>query len=502
MQRGEMSYRMLFLSNPMPMWIYDPATMTILDVNEAATVHYGYSREDFLRLSPRNLRPAEEKARYDEYARELPPGLSETTEWIHLTADGTPINVEIVAHTIEFEDRSARLVMATDVTARKRAEERLRLDRQLLQQLPLVIVVTDLERKILHWLGGSEAALGYSAEEMVGTSIDRLQSAAFDLDIYRAMWRQFIKYGRVVNNVMVRAKSGADLSLLTSISYLRDEQDVPEKVAWVMRDIDERLDMEEERLLTRLLESELTDAIRMSDLRDQLVSMVAHEFKSPLTAIKLYRDIIARQSHENDNPRVRDALNRIDTQITTLIDLVDDLITLNQASLGKLVPVISRFEMGELCRRVADHWQGIIGERHDIVVNTPDEPLVVDGDMRLIKRVIDNLMSNAIKYSPISGGVSLTLTQLADQVAVLVEDEGIGIPEAAQARVFEMFERAENALHLSGTGVGLAYCRMAVELHHGTINFTSVPGQGTTFEVRLPLRQPGYTPPDDDDAGD
>ncbi|MBE0690741.1 MAG: PAS domain S-box protein, partial [Anaerolineae bacterium] len=389
MQRDEMSYRMLFLSNPTPMWIYDPDTMAILDVNDAAIAHYGYSRENFMRLSPRDLRLAEERTRFDEHVRSIAQGLSEATEWIHLKQDGTPVNMEIVAHSIEFEGRAARLVMATDVTARKRAEEHLRLDRQILQQLPLVIVVTDLDRQILYWLGGSEAVLGYSADEMNGVTIDTIQSPNFDYEIYRAMWRQFTKYGRVVNHVLVRTKAGEDKSLLTSISYLRDDQDVPEKAVWVMRDIDERLDMEEERLLTRLLESELTDAIRMSDLRDQLVSMVAHEFKSPLTAIKLYRDIIAKQSHENGSPRVRDALNRIDSQITTLIDLVDDLITLNQASLGKLVPVITRFEMGDLCRHVGDHWQGIIGDRHQIEINAPAEPLTVEGDIRLIKRVID-----------------------------------------------------------------------------------------------------------------
>jgi len=494
MQRDEPSYRMLFLSNPMAMWIYDPVAMMILDVNDAALAQYGYSREAFLHLSPRNLRPEEERSRFDEHVRTVTHGLSGVTEWTHLRHDGTRIKVEVVAHGIKFEGRLARLVMATDVTARKRGEERLRLDRQILQQLPLVIVVTDLDRKIEHWLGSSEAVLGYGADEVSGIAIDILRSWNFDIEIYRAMWRQFTKNGRVVNNVIVRTKSGEDKSLLTSISYLRDERDVPEKIIWVMRDIDERLDMEEERLLTRLLESELTDAIRMSDLRDQLVSMVAHEFKSPLTAIKLYRDIIARQSHENDNPRVRDALNRIDGQITTLIDLVDDLITLNQASLGKLVPDVTTFDMGNLCRHVGEHWRGIIGERHEIGIVTPAEALQMDGDERLIKRVLDNLMSNAIKYSPIGGKILLTMMQIDDLVEVRVKDEGIGIPEAAKTRVFEMFERAENALHLSGTGVGLAYCRMAVELHHGAISFTSVPGQGTTFELRLPLTQPGYDP--------
>ncbi|MCL4249159.1 MAG: PAS domain S-box protein [Anaerolineae bacterium] len=495
MQRNEMSYRMLFVSHPTPMWIYDPESMHILDVNEAAIKLYGYSHEDFLKLNPRDLRPAEDASTPVSETRqpEEPQATNEATEWIHLRQDGTPINVEIVAHAVEFEYHKARLVMATDITLQRRAEERLRLDRQILQQLPVAIIITDLDRQILYWMAASEFVLGFSAEEMLGSQIDALQSPDFDFEIYRAMWRQLAKNGRVVNSVLVRTKAGEDLSLLTTVSYLRDDQGVPEKIIWVMRDAEERLDMEEERLLTRLLESELTDAIRMSDLRDQLVSMVAHEFKSPLTAIKLYRDIIAKQGHATDKPRVRDALNRIDTQITTLIDLVDDLITLNQASLGKLVPVITAFDLADLCCRVSDHWTGIIGDRHPIVCEVPDNKQIIEGDMRLIKRVLDNLMSNAVKYSPVGGRVTLILHWEDADAVIHVKDEGIGIPEAAKARVFEMFERAENALHLSGTGVGLAYCRMVIDLHHGTINFNSVPDRGTTFVVRLPLKQPGYT---------
>ncbi|MCA9904349.1 MAG: PAS domain S-box protein [Anaerolineae bacterium] len=498
MQRNEMSYRMLFVGHPTPMWIYDPESMHILDVNEAAIKLYGYDYEAFKQLNPYDLRPVAGAAGSAPHAHAVSQGTSEATEWIHLRQDGTPINVKIVSHAITFEGHHARLVMATDITLQRRAEERLRLDRQILQQLPVAIIITDLDRQILNWMAASEFVLGFSAEEMVGSPIDSLQSPEFDFEIYRAMWRQLAKNGRVVNSVLVRTKAGEDLSLLTTVSYLRDDQGVPEKIIWVMRDAEERLDMEEERLLTRLLESELTDAIRMSDLRDQLVSMVAHEFKSPLSAIKLYRDIIAKQGHASDKPRVRDALNRIDTQITTLIDLVDDLITLNQASLGKLVPVITSFDLDDLCRRVADHWVGIIGDRHPIVCELPDDVLPIEADMRLIKRVLDNLMSNAVKYSPVGGRVTLLLHLEDDQAVVHVKDEGIGIPEAAKARVFEMFERAENAMHLSGTGVGLAYCRMVVDLHHGAISFNSVPEKGTTFVLRLPLKQPGYTSSDAD----
>jgi signal transduction histidine kinase len=228
----------------------------------------------------------------------------------------------------------------------------------------------------------------------------------------------------------------------------------------------------------------------MADFREKLTAMVAHEFKSPLNAIKLYRDIVARYSQTADEPRTRDALTRIDTQITHLIDLINDLLGLNQYSMGKLEPEYITFDLTDLCGAVTDHWQSIMSEKYTIIYQRPGKPITIAGDLKLLKRVLDNLLSNAVKYSAKRGNIILSVMQTDSDAVIRVKDEGIGIPNAARSRVFEMFERAENALHLSGTGVGLAFCRMVVDLHGGRIGFESEVDHGTTFVVQLPLKQP------------
>ena len=154
---SEERYRILFESSPRPMWVYDAQSLRLLAVNEAAVAQYGYSREEFLDMTIRDLRPAAEVARLDELVPVLGPGFTSSGGWRHRRKDGTLIDVEVTSHALDFAGRSARLVLATDVTDRKRAEadrERsLSLVRAALESTADGLLVVDREGRITAWNG-------------------------------------------------------------------------------------------------------------------------------------------------------------------------------------------------------------------------------------------------------------------------------------------------------------------------------------------------------------
>jgi signal transduction histidine kinase len=149
-------------------------------------------------------------------------------------------------------------------------------------------------------------------------------------------------------------------------------------------------------------------------------------------------------------------------------------------------------DLGALAGRIVAEFQQMVGAwdtRHSIHLVCPEEPLVVEGDEMQLELVLRNLLDNAIKYSPKSGSVEVCIEQRGDQAWLGVRDQGIGIPEEAQAHLFRRFYRGDNAgqQQSSGMGIGLYLVKEIVSLHGGSVEVRSKAGQGSTFGICLPL---------------
>jgi two-component system, NarL family, sensor histidine kinase UhpB len=144
---SEKKYKLLFQSNPMPMWMLDRETLQILDVNEAAINHYGYSKEEFLNLDATQLRPEEDVLQYLSYTRRAAPGLNKAGVWRHKKKNGDIILVEIIAHDVVYDDKPARLILANDITERRKAESELARQRIMQQKLITETAVQAQERE-------------------------------------------------------------------------------------------------------------------------------------------------------------------------------------------------------------------------------------------------------------------------------------------------------------------------------------------------------------------
>ncbi|GIK72436.1 MAG: hypothetical protein BroJett021_14240 [Chloroflexota bacterium] len=200
---SEERYRQIFESNPQPMWVYDLETLRFLAVNDAAIVHYGYSREEFLNMTLRDIRPAEDIPALMQNIANETSVIQNSTGWRHRLKDGRLIDVEITSHVLNFEGRPARWVMVNDVTERKRAEATLRLQSAALEAAANAIVITDVNGAI-QWINSAYTRLtGYSSAEVIGKNPRILSSGKHDAAFYKNLWETILAgkswHGELIN---------------------------------------------------------------------------------------------------------------------------------------------------------------------------------------------------------------------------------------------------------------------------------------------------------------
>jgi PAS domain S-box-containing protein len=229
------------------------------------------------------------------------------------------------------------------------------------------------------------------------------------------------------------------------------------------------------------------DAIR---LRDQFLSIASHELKTPLTSLIGYIELIQRRTARDSAMAERDlrALRVIGEQAARLNKLVGALLDLSRIETGQLSIKRGLVNLVDLARRLVEEAQQTT-DRHAITFIGAEQPLLIRGDELRLEQVIQNLIQNAIKYSPVGGTVTVRVVRRDDLACVAVSDHGIGIPAAALPQLFRRFYRAPNAeVHnIGGMGIGLYVVKQIVELHRGAIDVASQEGVGSTFTICLPL---------------
>jgi two-component system, sensor histidine kinase and response regulator len=220
-------------------------------------------------------------------------------------------------------------------------------------------------------------------------------------------------------------------------------------------------------------------------LKAKLVAMYSHDFRNPLSIIMSSNSLLRDYTDRLDDKRRLMHFNRVEGAVRQLMQMLDDMLVVAQMETGNLDFSPALMNVGELLGGIVDEFQAIHSETHHIVYeNRLKEPVMTDP--RLLHQIAGNLISNAIKYSPKDSQVTILLERQKGQYSLTVKDQGIGIPESDQERLFHEFQRASNVGAVPGTGLGLAIVKQAVDLHGGSIELTSESGMGTTVTVRIP----------------
>ncbi len=251
-------------------------------------------------------------------------------------------------------------------------------------------------------------------------------------------------------------------------------------------DVTEHKKAQEELQAAALLRLELQKEKELIQLKERFISVVSHEFRTPLSVImsstELVHDFYERMTREQQMTHLETVL----TQAQFMISLLDDVLTVNKAQSGKLEFNPAPLDLKAFCQTTLERIQVIDKDKHTFVLNWDGDFSDVRLDVKLLQHILVNLLSNATKYSPDGGEVRFEIQRQNGEIVFRVSDQGIGIPEGSMSRLFEPFHRANNTGEISGTGLGLAIVKESVDIHQGTITCESKVSAGTTFTVRLP----------------
>jgi signal transduction histidine kinase len=179
-------------------------------------------------------------------------------------------------------------------------------------------------------------------------------------------------------------------------------------------------------------------------------------------------------------------LEGIDAKSNQMVDLIDEFMEAAQRSSGAEPLDLAPVDLVTLVRRTVS-CHDATSDRHFMHLEVPDGEMVGYWDAAQLERTVDNLVANAIKYSPQGGDITISLRRKDNHAVLTVQDHGIGIPSHDREHVFDRLYRAQNARSIAGTGMGLATVKQIVDQHQGEISLASSEGQGTTVEIRLPL---------------
>lgn len=348
---------------------------------------------------------------------------------------------------------------------------------------------------------GTIAQTHEAAPDLPIVVLTGLNDKAIALEALRQGAQDYLVKGKIDSDLLVRAirhaieraqtlkrlrQSEEQLQRLNEDLEQRVEEQTDElrqKNQYLQREIAERQRLEEE------LRHALAKEKELSDLKSNIISVVSHEYRTPLATILSSAELLENYSHKWTEDKKQRHFQRIQSSVHHLTQLVSDVLVLSKAEAGKLEFNPVSLDLVAFCRELVEELQLTVRTEHNISFMCLDSGIEACLDEKLLRQFLSNLISNAIKYSPEGGNIQFELFGEQDAVTFRIRDQGIGIPLKDQAQLFEAFHRSSNVGTISGTGLGLAIVKRCVELHGGQIAVESEVGVGTTFTITLPLRR-------------
>jgi two-component system cell cycle sensor histidine kinase/response regulator CckA len=501
------AYRALFEHNPLPMWVYDSETLAFLEVNAAAVEHYGYTRDEFRRMSILDIRPEEDRA---------------TAPWRHRRKDGSVVLVRVSSHPISFADREARLVVAQDVTEVTRTAEELRDSREQYRffigrtaegvwraavEPPIPVGADEADQvarctrhaRLVEVNESMVRMYGCAdAKELLGTQL----SATFDLTDSRSLefFRAFVQSGYRTVELESREfdRHGAERWFVNNLLGVV-ENGLLTAIWGTQRDVTEHRAAESGRIRAedalRQSQEQFRQAQKMEAV-GRLAGGVAHDFNNLLSAILSYSELVlddlpADHASREDVEQIRQAGNRA-------AELTHQLLAFSRRQLLQLRII----DLNAVVASVDRMLRRVIGE--DIELRTVLSPSLghTKADAGQLEQVLINLAVNARDAMPTGGILTITTAnaevggrrvagwpqvQPGGYVTLSVRDTGTGMSREVQERIFEPFFTTKGPGH--GTGLGLSTVYGIVAQSGGQVFVTSEPGAGSTFTIYLPAHQ-------------
>ncbi len=343
------------------------------------------------------------------------------------------------------------------------------------------VVVLNKESKVVFAEGDALSQLGLKQIFQEGMTID-------DVPVFSTKRKSLIK-----ENIR-KTLSGEHLSFETNFkgryftvntAALVDENDEITDALHVYNDITVQKEIE------FAFQNALKKEQELNELKSRFISMASHEFRTPLSAILTSAILIGKQNESGKEQIRTKYLDQIERNVNNLTVILNDFLSLSKLDEGKVVSSPERFDLISVTKLLVKEttYAGLKNKQTINLSCTADE-LYVYLDEKLLGHILNNLLSNASKYSPEGTKIDFKISQKEENVILKITDCGIGIPKEEQQHLFGRFFRAKNAANIEGTGLGLNIVKQYVELMDGTIRFKSEINKGTTFWVSLPIQKP------------
>ncbi|MHB8595635.1 MAG: PAS domain-containing sensor histidine kinase [Ktedonobacteraceae bacterium] len=362
------------------------------------------------------------------------------------------------------------------------------------------IIVCTPDWHITFWNQGAERLYGWSSEQAIGQITHVLLQTRHPIPLEQVE-RQLAEEGQWEGELVHRSRDGETIIVESRHIMVRDEAGQPTALLEINRDITGRTQLLNERIQAEANEQAAKETAR---LMDEFLGIVGHELRTPLTTIKgsiqlakrnMLRVLTTQQSFSEDTDRylhlISESLDRVERQVAMQNRLISDLLDTSRIHANQLKLTLAECDLLKLVGEVVDD-QRFLNPARTIDLLMPDANEVrVLADADRLRQVVQNYLSNALKYSAASTPVSLRIEQRGAEVYVLVVDQGPGLSPEEQQRIWTRFYRVAGIVDRSGSGVGLGLglyiCRTLIERQGGQVGLTSHVGAGSTFWFSLPL---------------
>jgi len=311
-----------------------------------------------------------------------------------------------------------------------------------------------------------------------GRVLDRYSAPVLD--------KEGLNYGRVwtFRDITEHKRAEEELKIhrnhLEELVQLRTQE-------WNNANEELQIQIERSKEIELMLKESLDKEKVLTEMQARFISTTSHEFRTPLTAVLSSTELLQRYGAKWTDIKKNEHYNRITESVEYLTKLLDDVLTISRTETGKINFNPESVDLFQLISECSKDTKSLMTENHEFRLNYNLEEKKFHLDRKLMRFIFSNLLSNAAKYSPTGGTISMTINQDQQQLIIEISDQGIGIPPEEVDKIFDSFYRTKNTGTIEGTGLGLAIVKRAVDLHSGDIKVTSKLNKGTTFTVTIPI---------------
>ncbi len=503
----------------------------ILIANQSAEEMFGYKEDELSGLWIERLVPFGDPEKHSAYRQKYfenptPRKMGEGRDLNGLRKDGAIFPVEISLSPMRGDINDFVVTFITDISKRKVIEKKLTEEKEMARlyfdAAEVMLLVLNGQGEIIEINQKGCEILGFSEKELIGTKwfdyFIKEEDKPHIEEVFKSIIEDSNKYQRFDN--LVLTKSGEEKSIHWQNTILRDSDgqivgtlisgtDLTEKnkIMGDLRESRKKLEhysagLEKEvglrtkelnKAVKRLKRSqdELKESLSkekdLNELKSKFVSLASHEFRTPLSTILSSASLITKYPGYEENEKRLKHVKRIKTSVTHMNGILEDFLSVDKLDEGRIECHPEEFDAIELVEEVVESLIEILKPGQTLDYTCEDSAKAVVIDKKLLRNILINVTSNAIKYSPENKPIAIKVSFKKSRLYIDIEDQGIGIPEEDQKNMFSPFFRASNTHNIQGTGLGLNIVKRYVELMKGKIGFVSSCEKGTTIKIDLPV---------------